>query len=89
MQPPGADIFSFLIHHGGNPGNLFNGIILKHKPDLLGFHQGDILFDKRILRLGQYAYKIIAAQRIEFNPDRKTTLQLRDQVRGLGNIKST
>src|SRR5579872_96693 len=52
-----------------------------------GLHQRDILLDQRGLRLGQDPPHVVAGERLEFDANRQASLQLRQQVRGLGDMK--
>jgi hypothetical protein len=40
------------------------------------------------LRLGEDAVEVVGAERVQLHADRKTALELRDQVRRFGNVKS-
>ena len=53
----------------------------------LGREKRRVLLDERALRFGQDAYEILSAQRFELDANRKAPLQLRDQVRGFGDVK--
>ena len=55
--------------------------------DALGREQRRVLLDQRVLRLGQDADEILAAERLELDPDREAALQLRNQIRRLRDVE--
>jgi hypothetical protein len=54
---------------------------------VLGCHQGHILLDQTGFGLRQDPPEIILAQRSQLHPDRQTSLQFRQQVGWLGDVK--
>ena len=47
-----------------------------------------VLLDQRSLGFRQDAEKIVGGQVVQFHPDRESTLELGNQVRGFGDVKS-
>src|SRR5467141_2735930 len=87
VQAAGADVFGLLVDAGGEAGNGGDGIFGDVELDAFGFQQRHVLFDQRILRLGQNANKIFFLQRLQLDANGQAALELGDQVGRLGNVK--
>src|SRR5262249_25527040 len=87
VQPPRADILGRFVHARGKGGDLLNGVVGERELDALSVEQRLILLDQRVLGLLQDANKVGFVERLQLDADRKTALQLGDQVAGLGNVK--
>ena len=68
--------------------HLFERVVGEEQLDALGFEQGDVLFGQGVLRLFEDANEVFDGKRLEFDPDRETALQLRDEVARFGNVES-
>ncbi len=60
---------------------------LKVKRHAFGCKQRLVLFDQRVLRLGEDRFEVLGGQRIELDANRKAPLQFGNQVRGLADVK--
>src|SRR6476469_1244218 len=88
MQPARADIFRALVDVGRDQRDFLDRVFGESKMNAFGFQQGFILLDQRILRFGQNPHEIRFTKGTELDPNRETPLKLRNQVRGLGGVKS-
>src|SRR5690349_14111492 len=89
LQATRADIFSLLIDLRRVVRDGVDGVGSKLHRHAFGFHHRLVLLDQRIARLGQNSFEVFDSERLELNTDRKTSLQLGNQVRRLRNVKST
>ena len=87
MQPPGADVFHAIIGEKGDPRDLPDPALGEGKLGALRRDQGLILLGQGVLRLGHDPDEILFGQRLKLHPNREASLQLGDQVRGLGDMK--
>ena len=76
-----------LLTSCGERGDLGDRVLGKIEGDALGGHQRGVLLDQAGLGLDQDAAQVVAAQRLQLDPDRQAALQLGQQVRGLGEVE--
>ena len=69
-----------LVHDRGEVGDPIDRSRVEPDADSFGRHQRDVLGDERTLRLGENPHEVFFFERLELNPNRKASLQLRDQV---------
>ncbi len=87
MQSPRSNVFGLLIHARGKIRNSVNRVFSEIKFDAFRFHQRLVLFHQRVLWFNQNALEIFDGQRLEFDPNWKTSLKFRNQVGGFRNMK--
>src|SRR6266849_4479943 len=87
IQTPGADVLGARIHAHRDLRDRLH--CLRHEPedDLLRLQELHVLRDQSIPRFGKNADEIVARQGVELDSDREAALQLRDQVRRLGDVE--
>ena len=81
MQSARADVLGPFVHDGREVGDAANRVVGKREVDPLGVHQRGVLLDQRAARLGENADELLFAERMELDPDRKASLQFRNEVR--------
>ena len=87
MKAPGADVLGALVHGPGNLGDSANAVFRKMQLDALRVEQGTVLFRERGIGLGEDTHKVVHRQGAELHTDGQAPLQLRYQIRGLGQMK--
>src|SRR6266540_5192740 len=87
VEPAGPDILRAIIHLGRDVGDLLDRVGGKIDRHLFRGKESDLLFDERVLRLGQDPDEFRLAERIQLHPDRKPALKLWDQVGWFGNME--
>ena len=80
MQPSSTDIFGCLIDLLREFRDAVDSIDRELELHIFGSKQRLILFDQGVLRLRQYPLKVVDRKRLKLDPDRKTSLQFRDQI---------
>src|SRR5215469_2538220 len=88
VQAARANVLGLLVDASGKAGHCGNGVFRKIQLQSLGFEQRGVLLDERVLRLGEDADEILFLERLQLDADRQAALKFRDQVRGLGHMKS-
>jgi len=81
VQSARADVLGPFVHDGREVGDAANRVVGKREVDPLGVHQRGVLLDQRAARLGENADELLFAERMELDPDRKASLQFRNEVR--------
>src|SRR5690606_28564405 len=89
LQPPCADILHAGVEVDGDAGQSVDRVVGEFELDSFRLHQGDVLLDQACLRFGEDPAEILLFQGSQFDTDRQATLQLRQEVRRLGNVEST
>src|SRR5256885_14124298 len=87
MQAAGADIFGLFIDAGCEFGDHVDRVIRYVQLYAFRFKQRDVLLDQGILRFGENADEIFFLQRLQLHANRQAALQLRNQVRRLGDME--
>src|SRR5215208_2239361 len=87
MQPARADVLNRRIDLRGNARQRRHSVFMKLQLDTFRSQQCTILLNKAAFWLGQYSAKVFFAQRLQLDSDRQPSLQLRQQVRWLRNMK--
>ena len=87
MQAPGADVLGAFVDFMRDLGEAAHAVGGKFQLHAFGGQQRGVLLGQRMLRFGQDALEVVCAQRRQFNADRKTPLQFRNQVRRFGQRK--
>src|SRR6266478_3081450 len=87
VEPPSPDVLGALVDRRGNVRHLLDGVLTERERHALRLQQLHVLADEGILGFAQDADKILSRQGLELDPDREATLQLGNQVRGLGHVK--
>ena len=87
LQSPRADILHRGIDGDRDIGERVDGAVGDIQRHALGMHQRNILLDQGSLWFGQDTAHIVAGQRFQFDADRQAPLQLRNQIRRLGDMK--
>src|SRR5262249_56193719 len=87
VETPRPDVLERPVDALGVARDLADSVGGEGELHRLGAQQRLVLLDEGILRLGQDAYEILFGQRVELDADREAALELRDQVRGLGDVE--
>ena len=87
LQPAGADVLDPAVDLVGELGDLGDRVVGEVQGDALGAHQRGVLLDQAGLGLDQDAGEVVAAERLQLDPDRQAALQLGQQVRGLAQVE--
>ena len=87
VQPSCADILGLLVDLEGHLRQALHARVLEGELEPFGRHERGVLAAERGIRLGQDPHEILDHQRLELDPDGKPSLQLGNQVRGLGHVK--
>src|SRR5580693_3592625 len=83
-QPARAEVLILLVDAIRLSRELADPILGEVEGHALGAEQRRVLPGQRVARLGEDSYEIILAERLQFDADRKATLELRDEVAGTG-----
>src|SRR5262249_42908537 len=87
IQTARPDVLGPLVDGGGDLRDGVHGVRREREDHALRLQQLDVLPHQGVLGFAQNADKILARQGLELDPDREPPLQLRDQVRGLGDVE--
>ena len=87
VQPAGADVFRFPVDAVGVFGNGIDAVVGKFQSQAFRFEEGCILFDQGLARFGQDAAEVFDGQRLEFDADRETALEFRNEVARLRYVE--
>ena len=87
MQAARTDVFHRGVDLRRQVGDRRHRIVGEFQGHILGRQQRLVLTDQAHLRLRQDAHKVIAREGLEFHTNRQAALQLRQQVRRLGEMK--
>src|SRR5215831_15469444 len=82
VQAARADVFRALVDERREVRDLLNRSVGEDKLDALSVHEGRVLLDERTLWLGQNTDELVAAEGLELDANRKSSLQFRNQIRG-------
>jgi hypothetical protein len=77
LEPAGADVLDLAVDVVGEGGQGLDGLVGELQRDALGGQEGDVLLDQARLGLDQDAGQVVAAERLELDPDRQAALEFR------------
>ena len=87
MQSPRADVFHAIVDERRDSRDLTHAVFGEAERRSLGFHERDVLLGKRVFRLRHDPDKVRFRERLELHANREPSLELRDQVAGLGHVE--
>src|SRR5437667_1138187 len=87
VEPPGADVLRARVHPHRDLRDRLHRIRREPERHLLRPEELRVLRDQRVLRFRQDADEILARQGVELDADREASLELGDEVRGLGDVE--
>ncbi len=87
MQPARADILDTGVDLRREVGDRAHGVVAEIEGHVLRGQQRLVLLDQVGLGVGEDAHEVIARKRLQLDADRQAALQLRQQVRGLGQVE--
>ena len=67
MEAARADVFGLLVDADGVARDRVYGVFGEFEFDALGFEQGLVLLDERVLRLGQDALEVFERERVQLD----------------------
>ncbi len=74
VEPPRADVFALCVYVFGEKAHTVDRILGKTHRHSFRFEERNVLFCKRIFRLGENFFEIVFFERIEFHAQRKASL---------------
>mmetsp|Transcript_26178 Transcript_26178/g.57962 ORF Transcript_26178/g.57962 Transcript_26178/m.57962 type:complete len:223 (-) Transcript_26178:88-756(-) len=87
MQPSRAYILHRSIRHESHPSDLADRQVFENQVHLFGFHQLYLLSDEVCDGLGEDSVHVFLSQTLERDSDGQSSLQLCQQVGGLGGVE--
>src|SRR5690606_20749208 len=87
VQPPRTDVLHPMVYVRCDARDLADAILGELELGVLRRDQRLVLSDQRVLRLRQDAHEVGLRKRLQLDPDREATLQLRNQVTRLGDVE--
>src|SRR5205823_1053433 len=87
VEPAGADVFHALVGLGRDAGDLLDAVGRELERGALGGAQRGVLLGERVLGLRHDADEVLLGERLQLHADREASLQLGDQVGGLGDVE--
>jgi len=87
MESPRADVLGLLVDAHRDLRDLGDRIGGHVEVDAVGAQQRLVLTDQRVLGLGEDDLEVGRGQRVQLDPHRKASLQLRDEIRRLRDVE--
>ncbi len=87
METARTDILYLLVHLACDLRDLSYPVFAEFDRQSFGFQERCVLLDQRVLREGEDLHEIIFGEAAEFHTDREASLQLRNEVGGLGDVE--
>ncbi len=87
MKASGPYVFHPFVHLKGDLCYLAYGLWCKNESYAFCRQQRLVLCDEGVFRLCEYAPEILLCKRVQFHPDGKPALKLRQKIRGLGDME--
>src|SRR6185369_1691572 len=87
IEAPGANILRARVHLHRDLRDRLHRLRGEPEGHLFRLQELYVLRDQRVARLGKNADEIVPRQGVQLDADRKAALELRDQVRRLGDVE--
>src|SRR5688500_3182913 len=87
METARTDVLGALVDDGRKFGDALDRVGPELERNPFRANQGSVLLGEGALWLGEDPHELIAAQRLEFDANRKTSLQLWNEVRRLRDVE--
>src|SRR5207244_4570452 len=87
VEAPRPDVLRARVHLHRDLRDRLHRVRREPERHLLRSEELGVLRDQRVLRFRQDADEILARQGVELDADRKASLELRDEVRGLRDVE--
>src|SRR6266850_4652768 len=87
VQTPGADVLRARVHLHRDLRDRLHRLRGEPEGHLFRLQELHVLRDQRVPRLGKNADEIVPRQGVQLDADREASLELRDQIRRLGDVE--
>ncbi len=89
MQTPRPNVLDRRVDLLGQQRQFVDRGVVEIEGNPLGREQCFVLFDQACFRLDEDAPEVVAVERLQFDPDRQSALQFRQQIGRLGLVEGT